>query len=172
MYSAHTSYLCLPGRKEPFVWEQQLLPPKQAQAPCCRAPCHVQERFGTKWSLPAPLSAILTLTALCREHGLALQGLEHVARDGDQSQPGDVPLTQPPELGKAQLAWPKVLQALQPRTALGSLPAGLPWIWGPAARLGAVPRTHGCGGARAQHPSGGIRHFCPRVLWWFVLQGV
>lgn len=30
--SAHTSHLCLPGRKEPFVWKQQLLPQKHARA--------------------------------------------------------------------------------------------------------------------------------------------
>lgn len=40
LYSAHTSYLCLLGRKEPFVWKQQLLPQKHSWGICaCKSPC-------------------------------------------------------------------------------------------------------------------------------------
>lgn len=42
-YSSHTSYLCLLGRKEPFVWKQQLLPQKHARGVCaCKSPHYVQ----------------------------------------------------------------------------------------------------------------------------------
>lgn len=111
-----------------------------------------------------PSCAILTLTDLCREHVLALQGLECVASDGDQSQPGDVPLTQPPEPAPWQstAGWPKVLLALWPRNALGSLPAGLARTWGSAARLPQETRPWRWLGS---HPFSGIRHCCPRALF-------
>lgn len=85
LYSAHTSYLRSLGRKEPFVWKQQLLPQNHAWGVCAgKSRRQVQKPFCTKGH-PSPPA--VTKGCARREpagHGespCVLRSSERLARD-------------------------------------------------------------------------------------------